>query len=78
MGSITLIAVALLASSDAPWLTGPEVRFVRHYLDLTQAQLGELLGVEDQSVRRWEKLRRLPRSADHAVRLVFRDLTATA
>jgi len=60
---------------DKPWLTGPELRFIRNYLELTQAALGELLGVEEQSVRRWEKLGRVPRAADHAVRLVFRDLT---
>lgn len=71
-------AIARTLIEDKPWLTGPEVRFIRKYLDFTQAQLGELLGVEEQSVRRWEKLGRVPRAADHAVRLVFRDLTDTA
>jgi DNA-binding transcriptional regulator YiaG len=67
-------AIAWTLVEDKPWLTGPEVRFIRKFLDLTQAQLGELLGVEDQSVRRWERLGRVPRAADHALRLVFRDL----
>ena len=71
-------AIARTLVEEKPWLTGPEVRFVRKYLDLTQAQLGELLGVEEQSVRRWERLGRVPRAADHAVRLVFRDLTDVA
>jgi DNA-binding transcriptional regulator YiaG len=71
-------AIARTMVEDKPWLTGPEVRFIRKFLDLTQAQLGDLLGVEDQSVRRWEKLARVPRSADRAVRLVFRDLTDEA
>jgi putative transcriptional regulator len=56
-------------------LTGPEVRFTRKLLELTQTQLAELLGVEDQSVRRWEKLEHVPKQADHGIRLVFRDLT---
>ncbi len=58
--------------------TGPEVRFIRKFLELTQVQLADLLGVEDQSVRRWEKLARVPRQADHGIRLVFRDLTHEA
>jgi DNA-binding transcriptional regulator YiaG len=45
---------------EEPSLSGPEVRFIRKRLDLTQIQLAELLGVEDQSVRRWEKLARDP------------------
>jgi transcriptional regulator with XRE-family HTH domain len=54
---------------------GPEVRFIRKLLELKQTQLAALLGVEDQSVRRWEKLSRVPKQADHGIRLVFRDLT---
>lgn len=50
------LAIARTLVEHKPWLTGREVRFIRHYLDLSQSQLGELLGVEDQSVRRWEKL----------------------
>ena len=61
-----------------PTLSGPEVRFIRKFLDLTQSGLADLLGVEDQSVRRWEKIARVPRQADHGVRLVFRDLTRRA
>jgi hypothetical protein len=30
---------------------------------------------KDQSVRRWEELARIPKQADHGLRLVFRDLT---
>lgn len=69
------MAIAHMLIEEAPSLTGPEVRFIRKYLDLTQMQLAELLGVEDQSVRRWEKLGRVPKQADHGIRLVFRDLT---
>jgi putative transcriptional regulator len=36
-------------------LSGKEVRFLRHEMDLTQAELGDLLRVTDQTVARWEK-----------------------
>jgi DNA-binding transcriptional regulator YiaG len=36
-------------------LGGKEVRFLRRQMDLTQADLGDLLRVTDQSVARWEK-----------------------
>jgi DNA-binding transcriptional regulator YiaG len=72
-GLHTAIAHALV--EEKPSLSGPEVRFIRKLLELTQTQLAELLGVEDQSVRRWEKLARVPKQADHSIRLVFRDLT---
>jgi putative transcriptional regulator len=72
----TAISQALV--EEKPSLTGPEVRFIRKLLQLTQVQLAELLGVEDQSVRRWEKLTHIPKQADHGIRLVFRDLTQTS
>jgi putative transcriptional regulator len=69
----TTIANSLV--EEKPSLTGPEVRFIRKLLELTQSQLAEMLGVEDQLVRRWEKLDQVPKQADHGVRLVFRDIT---
>lgn len=36
-------------------LRGKEVRFLRKHLGLTQAELGELLGVTDQTIARYEK-----------------------
>ena len=72
------MAIAHALIEEKPSLTGPEVRFIRKLLELTQTQLAQLLGVEDQSVRRWEKLPRVPKQADHGIRLVFRDLTHKA
>lgn len=57
-----------------PALSGAEVRFIRKFLDLTQVRLADLLGVEEQSIRRWEGLDELPRQADRSARLVFRDV----
>ena len=39
-------------------LTGKELRFLRHYLGLSQAALAELLGESEQSVARREKRRK--------------------
>lgn len=36
-------------------LSGREMRFLRHELDISQAMLSRLLGVDDQTVARWEK-----------------------
>ncbi len=35
--------------------SGQELRYLRVYLDLSQAELGQLLGLSDQQVARWEK-----------------------
>lgn len=49
------LAIGLqLADQSAP-LTGAEVRFLRHELDLSQKVLAGLLGVDEQTVARWEK-----------------------
>jgi DNA-binding transcriptional regulator YiaG len=36
-------------------LAPKEVRFLRHHMDLTQAELGAKLRVSDQTIARWEK-----------------------
>ena len=64
-------AIATMLVKERPHLTGPEVRFIRRTLEKTQAELAALLGVEEQSVRRWERLPRVPTPADRAVRLLF-------
>jgi putative transcriptional regulator len=67
-------AIARGLANTKPTLSGAEVRFIRKFLELTQARLADLLGVEEQSVRRWEGLEELPKQADRSVRLVFRDM----
>jgi putative transcriptional regulator len=64
-------ALSIMLVNERPHLTGPELRFIRRYLEKTQAELACLLGVEEQSVRRWERLARVPKPADRAVRLLF-------
>jgi putative transcriptional regulator len=40
-------------------LNGKEVRFLRKQMDLTQSELGRLVGLDAQSVARWEKGQRV-------------------
>jgi putative transcriptional regulator len=55
-------------------LTGPEVRFLRHELDLSQAALARLLGNDAQSVALWEKSKvRVPAWADRLLRALYRE-----
>jgi DNA-binding transcriptional regulator YiaG len=64
------IAEHLAASKKA--LTPKEMRFLRHEMDLTQADLGNLLRVSDQTVARWEKGEfDIPGPADMIVRLLY-------
>lgn len=55
-------------------LTGKEVRFLRKQLDLTQSELGRLVGLDAQTVARWEKGQRTFRKApaELLLRLVYR------
>jgi DNA-binding transcriptional regulator YiaG len=53
-------------------LSPKELRFLRHEMDLTQAELGDLLRVADQTVARWEKGETvIPGPADMMVRAFY-------
>jgi putative transcriptional regulator len=52
-------------------LTGGEFRYLRQHLRLSQASLGKLLGVGEQSVALWEKRSRIPLLADKHLRLLW-------
>lgn len=52
-------------------LTGAELRFLRKEMDLSQAGLGELIGVTDQAIAKWEKTGRIPKTADRMIRLIY-------
>ena len=53
-------------------MSGEEIRFLRKEIDLSQKNLGLLLGVEDQTVARWEKgTVAIPRSADILLRGLY-------
>lgn len=48
-------AIALYIVRHRKVLRGSEVRFLRKHLDLTQRELGQYIGVSDQSIARYEK-----------------------
>ena len=60
------------SSGIAAHLTGQEVRFLRGLVDLTQDELGKLLGKDAQSIARWERSKtRIPPTEDRALRQIF-------
>jgi len=53
-------------------LTGAEFRYIRSGgMLLSQPGLGKLMGIEGQSIARWEKSGQMPRWADKLVRLLY-------
>lgn len=63
------ICVALTRKA-AP-LTGVEFRYIRSAgMLLSQPALGKLMGIDGQSIARWEKTSRVPRWADKMIRLL--------
>lgn len=55
-------------------LSGKEVRFLRKQMDLTQSDLGRLVGLDAQSVARWEKGQRVPKKgpAELLLRVIYK------
>jgi DNA-binding transcriptional regulator YiaG len=53
-------------------LTGVELRYIRSAgMGLSQPALGKLMGIDGQSIARWEKSGKVPRWADKLVRLIY-------
>jgi len=51
-------------------LTGAEFRYIRTALLLSQKSIGKLFGYTEQAVAKWEKLGKVPKVVDAALRLV--------
>lgn len=65
-------AIAMNLVSSQKLLSPSAIRFLRGQMDYTQAELADLLGVDDQTVARWEKAKaRLPGPADRAIRVFY-------
>lgn len=54
-------------------LTGSELRFLRHEMNLSQARLAALLGNEAQTIALWEKRGGQPKLADRFIRALWRE-----
>ena len=64
-------AICLTLAHKEGMLTGAELRFLRQSgFMVSQPVLGKLVGIDGQSIARWEKTK-LPRWADRLVRLLY-------
>lgn len=56
-------------------LSGPELRFLRHEMLMSQSTLAHLLKVKEQTIHRWEsgKTEQIPTSADVLIRLLYNE-----
>jgi putative transcriptional regulator len=55
-------------------LSGPEFRFIRKELELSQKHLAATLGADEQAVARWEKGKtKVPKMADRFLRAIFQE-----
>jgi putative transcriptional regulator len=62
-------AIALHLVKYKPRFSGAEAQFLRKHLDLSQSHLGQLIGVDESSVRAWEKHReRITKPAERLMR----------
>ena len=67
-----LIAKQIVDKTTA--MTGAEYRFLRIEMNLSQKTIGELFGVDAQTVARWEKGKNeLPKMADVLMRAVYNE-----
>jgi DNA-binding transcriptional regulator YiaG len=71
LDGLTQSICTALTRKAAP-LTGAEFRYIRSAgMLLSQPALGKLMGIDGQSVARWEKTSKVPRWADKLVRLLY-------
>lgn len=71
-GLIKVICLALINKSSA--LTGVEFRYLRSGgMILSQAGLAKMMGIDAQTVARWEKHGRVPKWADKMLRVLYSD-----
>jgi len=63
-------AICLALTEKAGVLTGTEFRYIRSAMLLSQPALGKVMGVDGQSIARWENTGKVPKWADKLLRLV--------
>ncbi|OGT80892.1 MAG: hypothetical protein A3J35_07395 [Gammaproteobacteria bacterium RIFCSPLOWO2_02_FULL_52_10] len=65
-------AIGFYLATSKKALNGKELRFLRKHMDLTQSELGKLLGLSSQQVARWEKGQsEISGPAQHLLRVLF-------
>lgn len=64
--------IAMFVVNRIPKLTGQEVRFLRTEMDLSQHKLAVLMGIDEQTIHRWEKDKTsVPQASDRLLRLLY-------
>jgi DNA-binding transcriptional regulator YiaG len=66
-------AIGLFLVTSKKDFSGEEIRFLRHELLKSQKKIAHLLGVSEQSIRRWEKGQIASKSAESLLRLLYRE-----
>ena len=65
-------SICMALTRKASPLTGAELRYIRSAgMLVSQPALGKLMGIDGQSVARWEKTSKVPLWADKLVRLLY-------
>ena len=64
--------IGMILISKPGMLSGQEIRFIRHTLDLSQKALASIIGVDYQTILRWEKNETpIRKTADRFIRAIF-------
>lgn len=64
-------AIAKVLVEDKPHLSGPEFRFLRKEMDMSQKRLASLIGKTEQTIAKWESKEKVPKEADHWIRVIY-------
>ena len=54
-----------------PKLTGPELRFLRKEMGMSQKALATFVGTSEQNISLWERRGRVPQAADRLIKLAY-------
>ena len=67
-------AIAMFLVNSKPELTGKELRFLRIEMDMPQKEIGDLMGVSDQTIALWEKGRvKIPGYGNILIRVIYKE-----
>lgn len=62
--------------AQRPKLTGPELRFLRKEMGMSQKALASFVGTSEQNVSLWERRGRVPQAADRIIKLAYLENTS--
>lgn len=57
-----------------PRLSGPELRFLRKEMSMSQKALADFVGTTEQSVSLWERRGRVPKAEDRLIKLAYLEM----